>query len=67
MGRPPLRGEKAAPLFAMRFPEELAALVDAYAEREGERQNKILTRSEAVRLLIELGLKADTAVHRAKR
>jgi len=51
----------------MRFPEELAALVDAYAEREGERQNKILTRSEAVRLLIELGLKADTAVHRAKR
>jgi hypothetical protein len=40
------------PLFAVRMPVELMASVEAWAKRDE------LTRSEAIRRLIELGLKA---------
>lgn len=42
------------PLFAFRMPEELAESVDAW----GEKQTPPLSRSEAIRALIEKGLKA---------
>jgi metal-responsive CopG/Arc/MetJ family transcriptional regulator len=45
----PLTG--VTPRIALRFPTELTARIDAFAERDK------LTRSEAVRRLIERGLK----------
>lgn len=59
MGRPPI-GERSAPLFVMRLPDELADAVKAYAqyleEHEGGRK---VTRSEAARRLIEIGLSTE--------
>lgn len=50
MGRPP-KEEGAAILVPARLPPALAAAVDAYANKTA------ITRSEAVRQLIEAGLK----------
>jgi metal-responsive CopG/Arc/MetJ family transcriptional regulator len=51
MGRPP-KEEGAAIVVPARLPPALASAVDAHAEKFG------FTRSEAVRQLIEQGLKA---------
>lgn len=51
MGRPPKPGG-AATVVPVRIAPEVVVLLDAYAHRGG------LTRSEAVRQLIESGLKA---------
>jgi len=54
---PKKRGRPATgkdPLFAFRMPEGLAESVDAW----GEKQTPPLSRSEAIRALIERGLKA---------
>jgi len=54
---PKKRGRPATgkdPLFAFRMPEDMAERVDDW----GERQSPPLSRSEAIRALIEKGLKA---------
>lgn len=50
-GRPP-KPEGPDPSVLLKFPRPLLKTLDAYAKREA------ITRSEAVRRLIELGLKA---------
>jgi metal-responsive CopG/Arc/MetJ family transcriptional regulator len=51
-GRPRL-GKAAAPVVPIRFPDESLKKVDAWAKR-----NKLKSRSEAVRKLVEMGLSA---------
>jgi metal-responsive CopG/Arc/MetJ family transcriptional regulator len=58
MGRPPM-GERRAGIYPMRLTDEIIAAVDAYVERE-----RLKTRSEAFRRLVEIGL--ETVTNRAK-
>jgi metal-responsive CopG/Arc/MetJ family transcriptional regulator len=52
-GRKPI-GKKAAAVFAMRIPQEIADRVDEYAARD----DTIKSRSEAIRRLIEHALES---------
>jgi metal-responsive CopG/Arc/MetJ family transcriptional regulator len=49
-GRPRI-GKTVAPAIPIRFPEEITRAVDAWGKR-----NKVKTRSEAIRRLVERGL-----------
>lgn len=51
-GRPPSGGRN--PIVPTRFPQEQIAAIDAWATKAGDG----VTRSEAIRRLVELGLKA---------